>query len=71
MGTSDVIASGCSRNTIAAKIYYLARRLNEAKTNKLRKNERSSKEQERNGGRKRERGHAGVYNRNTGAKVVN
>jgi hypothetical protein len=41
--TSDVIASGCSRNTIAVKIYYPARRLNEAKTNKLLKNERSRK----------------------------
>lgn len=63
--TSDAVASGCPRNTIAVKIYYPACRLSGAKTNKLLKNELSSK------GREGKRGHAGVYNRNTGAKVVN
>lgn len=43
MDTSDVTASGWSRNTIAVKIYYPTRRANEAKTNKLLKNERGSK----------------------------
>jgi len=64
MDTSDVTASGCSRNTIAVKIYYPTRRPNEAKTNKLLKNERGAVkdggESESNRGG---RGHAGVYNR--------
>lgn len=63
--TSDAVTSGCPRNTIAVKIYYPACRLSGAKTDKLLKNELSSK------GREGKRGHAGVYNRNTGAKVVN
>jgi len=55
MDTSDVTASGCSRNTIAVKIYYPTRRPNEAKTNKLLKNEQGSKGLGVGGGRVRER----------------